>query len=111
MHYTMCRKPWLCQATGVPGGKKEGGGRGSALNTNVVNVDHCLEMAKEWHSIRSDLESALFELTKDEQIQEGSQGDYHREVFQGHCGGDGDEHYLQLSASEATLERLHELYR
>jgi len=110
MHYTMCRKPWLCQATGAPGGKKEGGRRGSAMNTNNVNVDHCLEMAKQWHSVRADMETALFKLTSDEGIYGGSKGDYRRDAFLGHCSGDGDSHYLKLSGSERSFQRIHELY-
>jgi len=108
MHYTMCRKPWLCQAVGSPGGKKVGGGRGSALNTNSVNVDHCLEMAQQWHTLRSDLEASLLELTDDEAIREGASGKYKPDVFQGHCDGDGEEHYLKIAGN--GVERIQELY-
>jgi lipopolysaccharide biosynthesis glycosyltransferase len=110
MHYTMCRKPWLCQAIGARGGKKPGGGRGSALNTDSVNVDHCLEMAQQWHNIRSDLEASLLKLTNDESIKKGASGTYKPDVFQGHCDGDGDEHYLKIAGSEESLGRIQELY-
>jgi hypothetical protein len=108
MHYTMCRKPWLCQAIGAPGGKKPDGGRGSALNTNSVNVEHCLEMAQQWHSLRSDLEASLLELTNDEFIKEGASGTYKPDVFHGHCDGDGDAHYLKIAGN--SLGRIQELY-
>jgi lipopolysaccharide biosynthesis glycosyltransferase len=108
MHYTMCRKPWLCQAIGAPGGKKPDGGRGSALNTNSVNVEHCLEMAQQWHSLRSDLEASLLELTNDELIKEGASGTYKPDVFHGHCDGDGDAHYLKIAGN--SLGRIQELY-
>jgi hypothetical protein len=123
MHYTMCRKPWLCQATGAKGGRKpDGGSRGSALNTDVVNVEHCLLMAQQWHLLRSDLESSLYNLTMDESIKSGSIGNYRRDIFQGHCQGDGAEHYLALAAagdgsidhnsnSRSSYARIQELYR
>jgi hypothetical protein len=123
MHYTMCRKPWLCQATGAKGGKKpNGGGRGSALNTDVVNVEHCLLMAQQWHALRSDLESSLYNLTMDDSIKSGSTGSYRRDIFQGHCQDDGAEHYLPIAASSSdggtghnmnmsTYARIQDLYR
>ena len=111
MHYTMCRKPYLCQATGSPNGKKEGGGRATALHTGTVDVDHCLEMASKWHSLRSDFEVSLLSLTKDMTIIEGQAGKYKRDVFQGHCKDDGAEHYLKLSGSDETFGKVHELYK
>ena len=110
IHHTNCRKPWLCQATGSATGKKAGGGRGSALNTNNVKVDHCLEMAQEWHSLRSDLEESLYKLTKDEGIPVGRTGGYRKDVFQGHCKDDGSDHYLRIGGSDESKRRINELY-
>ncbi len=110
MHYTMCRKPWLCQATGAKGGKKKGGGRGSALNTDSVNVHHCLAMAEKWHTLRTQFEVSMYLITHDESIHLGQYGKYRANIFQGHCDGDGDEHYVQLSLGNSTLEKVQDLY-
>jgi hypothetical protein len=110
VHYTMCRKPWQCQATGISGGKDQGGARATAINTDTVNLDHCLGLVRQWHELRSDFEKKLYELTKDESIQNGTIGEYKPEVFGGHCQGDGNSNYLVLSAEEETFRRIQELY-
>jgi len=110
VHYTMCRKPWQCQATGLPGGKKPGGERATAINIDTVNLDHCLGLVNRWHDLRKDFEDQLYALTKDESIKNGTAGSYRSDVFNGHCKGDGNDHYLLLSASDETFRRVHELY-
>lgn len=110
MHHTQCRKPWLCQATAARGGKKPGQGRATALNTEYVNPDHCLEMAQAWHSLRSDLEESMYNLTKDESIHAAATGTYRKDIFQGHCTDDGSSHYLNIGGSPETRKRIHELY-
>lgn len=111
VHYTMCRKPWQCQATGLPGGKKPGGERATAINTDTVNLDHCLELVHQWHDLRKDLEDQLFALSKDESIRNGTKGSYRVDVFNGHCKGDGNDNYLLLAGSSETFRRIHELYK
>ena len=111
MHHTMCRKPWLCQATGAAKGRKPGEGRATALNTDVVTVDHCLEMSREWHLLRVELEGSLFELTKDANIHLGITGGYRKDIFQGHCKDDGSSHYMNIAGSPETMRRVHELYK
>lgn len=110
VHYTMCRKPWQCQATGASGGKKPGGERASALNTNTVNLEHCLDLVHKWHTLRQDFEKQLYSLTKDEAIKNGTIGNYRPDVFGGHCQGDGNSEYLLLSGSNETFYRIAELY-
>jgi hypothetical protein len=110
MHHTQCRKPWLCQATGAPKGRKPGGGRATALNTGSVNVDHCLEMAREWHLVRTELEESLYGLTKDESIRSGAIGEYRKDIFQGHCSDDGSSNYINIAGSAETKRRIQELY-
>jgi hypothetical protein len=110
IHHTQCRKPWLCQATAARGGKKPGEGRATALNTDYVNPDHCLEMARAWHLLRSDLEESLYNLTKDESIHAAAAGAYRKDIFQGHCTDDGSSHYLNIGGSPETRKRIHELY-
>jgi len=109
-HYTTCRKPWLCQATGASGGKKKGGVMASAINTDTVILEHCLQIVREWHLLRSDLESSIYELTNDDSIKLGVAGDYRKDIFQGHCDGDGSKNYLQLSLQDENMYRIQELY-
>lgn len=111
VHYTMCRKPWQCQATGAPGGKIPGQGRATAINTDTVHLEHCLELVRRWHDLRADFEGQLYELTKDETIQsDGMGGTYRQDIFRGHCTGDGNKHYLLLAGSKESLKRSQELY-
>lgn len=113
VHYTTCRKPWQCQATGAPRGNKVGGGRGSAINTDMANLDHCLDLVREWHSMRSDLENMLFGSNKEvpETLYKGTHGSYKRDVFQGHCENDGDDFYIPLGGNATTTNELVEQVR
>jgi hypothetical protein len=92
-----------------PGGHLPGT-RSVALDTNSVNVDHCMALVKQWHDLRSDFEKKLFALTGDAQIRTATTGQYRPEVFNGHCDGDGNKHYKLISAAPETFRRVHELY-
>ena len=111
IYHTNCRKPWLFQATVSPNGKKPGGERGSALNTNNVNVDHCLDMSRAWHTLRSDLETKLYNLTKDDTVHSGAVGEYQTNVFQGHCKDDGSSHYINIAGPPQTMTRIKDQYK
>jgi hypothetical protein len=106
----MCRKPWQCMATGLPGGRVKGGARATAINTDTVHLDHCLALVKKWHDLRSDFEQQLLALTGDAQISTATTGQYVPDVFNGHCDGDGNKHYKLISAAPETFRRVHELY-
>jgi hypothetical protein len=106
----MCRKPWQCMAQGVPGGRLPGGDRATAINTDTVHLDHCLELVKKWHDLRSDFERKLFALTGDALIQTATTGQYLPHVFNGHCDGDGNKHYKLIAAAPETFRHVHELY-
>lgn len=112
VHYTYCRKPWQCMAIGNSGGRKPGGARATAINTDAVNLDHCHELLKRWHDLRSDFENQLYGLTNDETIlsQGVTFGDYKPEIFNGHCKGDGNDEYILLSGKSESYRRVAELY-
>ena len=110
VHYTLCKKPWQCMAIGHSGGRLPGGNRATAIDTDQVNLDHCMELIKKWHDLRSDLENQLYHLTNDQSIKNGTAGPYKPEVFNGHCNGDGNKHYVLLSGSDGSFKRIHELY-
>jgi hypothetical protein len=97
-------------AQGAPKGKLPGGERASAINTQQVNLDHCLALVKKWHDLRSDFEQKLHALTGDATILATTTGEYLPDVFNGHCDGDGNKHYKLLSAAPETWRRVRELY-
>ena len=110
VHYTMCRKPWQCMAIGSKSGSLPGGGRGNAIPTDVVNIDHCYMLHRRWHELRADFEKKLFSLTGDGMIFDSTKGEYKTETFLGHCNEDGNIGYQQISGKEETFTRVHELY-
>jgi len=110
VHYTTCRKPWQCQATGNRGGRKPGGGRASAVNINSVKLDHCMGLVRKWHELRQDFENQLYDLTGDESIRHGSNGTYMTDVLLGHCKEDGNSGYILLSGKDDSFRRVPELY-
>ena len=110
VHYTFCRKPWQCMAIGNSGGRAPGGGRATAINTDSVDLDHCLELVRHWHDLRMDFENQLYELTKDETIKSAVNGTYKPDIFRGHCDGDGNDHYKVISGTKETFQRVQELY-
>jgi hypothetical protein len=97
-------------ATGAAGGKKPGGSRASAINTDTVHLDHCLGLVKQWHLLRADLENKLYNLTHDKTILQGTTGGYRNDIFQGHCEEDGNDGYIIISGKEDSFRRLLELY-
>lgn len=110
-HYTMCRKPWSCIGTGNKKGfGPNGGGRGTAIKTDHVHFDHCMDLVRKWHDIRTDLENQMYAVTNDETIAAGRNGTYKPNIFQGHCNGDGSQHYLGLAGTRETFQRMKQLY-
>ena len=67
----------------------------------MANLDHCLDLVREWHSMRSDLEIMLFSSNKEtlENLFKGTHGSYKCDVFQGHCENDGDDFYIPLGGN------------
>lgn len=110
VHYTMCRKPWQCQAQGGEGGRIDGK-RASAVNTDTVNLEHCLDLVRKWHELRKDLEDQLYDLTKDDSIKEATNGTYRSEVFLGHCKEDGNSGYLIMTGKDESYKQVEELYK
>ena len=111
VHYTQCRKPWACIGMGSSGGKKPGGQRASAVNTDVAHLDHCMMLLQKWHAVRLDLETQLFNLTGDSSIMDGTTGTYKSDVFLGHCTEDGFGGYLNLAGTNESFSRFSEMYK
>lgn len=114
VHYTQCRKPWLCVGEGNEGMKKKPRDRTPLekmlIPVDNVHVDHCLQLAAIWHGHRTDLESKLYKLTGDGKIEEGRKGGYMKDIFHGHCEQLGSGGYLNITGKPESLKRLVELY-
>jgi hypothetical protein len=67
-----------------------------------------MELLTVWHKHRADLETKLQVLTG---ATVNQTGDYKKQVFQGHCRGNGPEHYISLSDEPDSVKRITELYK
>lgn len=114
IHYTTCRKPWLCVGEGNEGVPEKVRDRTPEDKMKIpiqqVHLDHCLELAHIWHSHRTDLETKLQKLTGDKTIMSGRNGTYMPELFQGHCSAFGKKGYLPINAKPESLTQMKELY-
>jgi hypothetical protein len=105
IHYTQCRKPWLCAGQGG----KEIGHKQGIPEDNVI-VEHCLELSRTWNEYRTDLEERLFQLTGDSGIRGGQTGSYMPDVFKGHCKAFGPQNYIPITGKSESLQRIPELF-
>lgn len=80
------------------------------VDTKTGNLEQCLKITRIWHELRSDLEGKLQALTNDKTLLAGHSGEYKENVFQGHCTGEGSNHYLQIHATPQTLDNVPKLY-
>lgn len=106
IHYNQCRKPWNCIGEGSRSDKSNK----QSIPEDQVHLNHCMELMTIWHNVRTDLETKLLNLTGDKTIRKGRVGKYKKDVFQGHCTGNGGENYLALTGKTATFRRISNLY-
>mmetsp|Transcript_8915 Transcript_8915/g.14855 ORF Transcript_8915/g.14855 Transcript_8915/m.14855 type:complete len:546 (+) Transcript_8915:126-1763(+) len=105
VHYTECRKPWNCVGTGVAGGAK-----GASIDTSAGNFEKCMEVVSKWHELRADFELKLYSLSFDDRLLQAASQAYKKNVFRGHCGGEGGKNYTQIDASEKTFAMVPRMY-
>ena len=98
IHFTNCRKPWNCR--GVSGGTGTGG-----IDPRTADYEHCMEVIHTWHEMRTDLEDKIVAVTGKKTVLDGRKGSYKKEVFMGHCDGDGANGYLPITSPEETLSQ------
>ena len=104
-HYTHCRKPWAC----IGESRKDRDDKKAMIDGQVL-VDHCLELQRQWHNTRNDLEDRLHRLTGDSSILESRSGKYFPDVFQGHCTNFSSSGYLRIVGKNESFRRVPELY-
>ena len=95
IHFTNCRKPWNC--AGVSSTNK------GDIDPRTANYDHCMEVVRKWHEMRTDLEQKIAELSGDDKVLEGQSGSYKKDVFMGHCSENGQNGYLPIAASKEVM--------
>ena len=92
------------------GSTEPGADKSKAIPEDSVHLDHCMELLTVWHQCRTSLEDKLYDLTGDETIRSGRSGKHMKEVFQGHCTGNGAENYISIKGTPETMLRLPEIY-
>ncbi len=99
IHYTNCRKPWQC--SGVSSTAK------GDIDPRTANFDHCMEVVRRWHEMRSDLEWRVQKIMGNSTgLREGQGGKYMTNVFMGHCGSNGSDGYLPISFTKEMLIKV-----
>ena len=106
IHYNQCRKPWNCIGVGSHSASADK----FSIPEDQVHFHHCMELLTVWHNVRTDLETKLFAQTKDEMLLLGQAGDYKKDIFQGHCKGNGGKEYIPMKGRPETFRRIPELY-
>jgi len=69
-----------------------------------------MQLIKQWHDLRLDLENKMFKLTSDKNVYRGILGQYQREVFRGHCSGEGGNNYTRMQGLPETFQQIQSLY-
>lgn len=108
IHFTNCRKPWNCagmasKASTIQGGKTDPPG---SIDSRTSNYEHCVEVVRKWHEMRTDLEQKIGNVTRDTKVFEGQSGDYKKHMFMGHCSEDGAKGYLPIAASREVMVKV-----
>ena len=93
VHYTACKKPWECK---VPHPRVPRDKRHIYRLHNLVSVDNCSKLLKEWFKLRQEFEEAL-ETASDGQIKPSERiGAYYKENFLGYCKGENGGNYIPM---------------
>ena len=82
VHLTACGKSWNCDL------------ENQIATSPHLDTEHCLELHKVWHELRSDLENEVFKMTGNETVKQLSAGELKRDVFMGHC--QNEKEYISL---------------
>lgn len=93
---------WNCAGCKEHGGQCSG--KNNIIDPRTADYDHCMQVARTWHEMRSDLERQIQALTgNDEVLSEGQKGNYKKDVFMGHCDADGQIGYVPIAASKENM--------
>ena len=97
IHFSPCGKPWKCVADEKLHKQRE------------IDVNHCFELQRLWHALRTDFENELLTKTGDNSVKKLSQGEYKTDTFLGHCRNETD--YISLlEFSDDVVQISSDLY-
>jgi hypothetical protein len=78
---------------------------------DLTKKEHCMELVKRWHEIRLDLENSMYAATQDKTILRGILGKYKKDIFRGHCSGEGGSNYTRIQGQPETFQNMQAIYR
>jgi hypothetical protein len=93
VHYTACKKPWECQIAypRVPRDKRQ-----AYRLQNLVSIDNCSKLVKEWFQLRQEFEDALEAASNGQVKPSARNGVYYKEFFLGYCRGENGGNYIPI---------------
>lgn len=103
-HYTACKKPWECTMAypRVPRDKRQ-----SHRLENLVNVDYCMNLVREWFELRKQFEDAL-EIASDGQVTPSKRdGAYKDEYFMGYCNRSGGYITIEPPPDDFDIKKIY----
>ncbi len=78
VQYTACKKPWECQ---IPTPRVPRDKRKAYRLQNLVSIDNCSRLVKEWFKLRKEFEDAL-ETASNGQVKPSTRdGVYYKDYF------------------------------
>mmetsp|Transcript_12208 Transcript_12208/g.18339 ORF Transcript_12208/g.18339 Transcript_12208/m.18339 type:complete len:516 (+) Transcript_12208:50-1597(+) len=93
VHYTACKKPWECQ---IPTPRVPRDKRQAYRLHNLVSIDNCSRLVKEWFKLRKEFEDAL-ETASNGQVKPSTRdGVYYKDYFLGYCRGERGGNYVAI---------------
>ena len=108
IHYAACGKPWMCTDVGTTNALVKGDS--FMIDIRSVYLDHCMGLLKLWHDHRSDFEKKLHLVLNVDEYNITSDGNYNRDIFQGHCKGLGINNYTAIGLGVESMRKLEGLY-
>lgn len=69
-----------------------------------------MELVKRWHELRLDLEKSMLSMSRDKMILKGILGQHKKEIFRGHCTGEGGSNYTRIQGQPKTFQLMRKLY-
>lgn len=95
VHYTNCRKPWNCIGIKWEQGQSK---TAQGIDERNTQFDKCMEIVGKWHELRTQMEDKVIALTGNQTLATmWRAGDFHKDLFRGHCLENGQSGYIPLS--------------
>jgi hypothetical protein len=93
VHYTACKKPWECQIAypRVPRDKRQ-----AYRLQNLVSIDNCSKLVREWFKLRQEFEDALETASNGQVKPSARDGVYYKDYFLGYCRGENGGNYIAI---------------